>query len=166
MIVPVVGTTPGARYGHTIAFSKPFLMVFGGNTGNQAVNDVWTLNVEKSPHFWTKLECEGEQPPVRVYHSSALCTSGTANGMIVIFGGRTQDQSALNDSWGLRRHRNKTWDWVSKASNFFLICIRFARHIELTPPRPCQDINTLLCFWDLTCSLLEAEPTPLERQFL
>jgi len=112
MIVPVVGTTPGRRYGHTIAFTKPFLMVFGGNTGNEAVNDVWTLNVEKAPHFWTKLECEGEQPPTRVYHSSALCSSGTANGMIVIFGGRTQDQSALNDSWGLRRHRNKTWDWV------------------------------------------------------
>lgn len=33
MIVPVVGSTPGRRYGHTIIFSKPHLMVFGGNTG-------------------------------------------------------------------------------------------------------------------------------------
>jgi protein phosphatase len=32
--------------------------------------------------------------------------------MMVIFGGRTSDQSALNDSWGLRRHRNGRWDWV------------------------------------------------------
>jgi protein phosphatase len=32
--------------------------------------------------------------------------------MIVIFGGRSADQQALNDTWGLRRHRNGTWDWV------------------------------------------------------
>ena len=28
MIVPVVGSTPGRRYGHTIIFSKPHLLVF------------------------------------------------------------------------------------------------------------------------------------------
>jgi hypothetical protein len=32
--------------------------------------------------------------------------------MVVIFGGRSSEQYALNDSWGLRRHRNGTWDWV------------------------------------------------------
>lgn len=32
--------------------------------------------------------------------------------MIVIYGGRGNDQVATNDSWGLRRHRNGTWDWV------------------------------------------------------
>ena len=32
--------------------------------------------------------------------------------MMVIFGGRTTDQSALKDTWGLRRHRDGRWDWV------------------------------------------------------
>jgi protein phosphatase len=32
--------------------------------------------------------------------------------MIVIFGGRAGDTAALNDTWGLRRHRNGLWDWV------------------------------------------------------
>jgi len=32
-VVPVVGTTPGRRYGHSLTFTKPFLIVFGGNTG-------------------------------------------------------------------------------------------------------------------------------------
>jgi len=32
--------------------------------------------------------------------------------MIVIFGGRATDNNPLNDSWGLRRHRNGSWDWV------------------------------------------------------
>ena len=37
---------------------------------------------------------------------------GSAMGMMVIFGGRTNDQSALNDTWGLRRHRDGRWDWI------------------------------------------------------
>ena len=52
MIVPVVGRTPGRRYGHTIVFSKPYLLVFGGNTGTEPVNDVWCLNVDKAPFSW------------------------------------------------------------------------------------------------------------------
>lgn len=40
MIVPVVGSTPGRRYGHTIVYSKPNLLVCGGNTGSEAVSDV------------------------------------------------------------------------------------------------------------------------------
>jgi hypothetical protein len=112
MIVPVVGSTPGRRYGHTIIFSKPHLLVFGGNTGQEPVSDVWCLSVEKAPFSWIKLDCGKENPAVRVYHSAALCQTGSATGMMVVFGGRTSDQSSLNDSWGLRRHRDGRWDWV------------------------------------------------------
>ena len=45
MIVPVIGQTPGRRYGHTIVFNKPYILVFGGNTGSKPVNDVWCLNI-------------------------------------------------------------------------------------------------------------------------
>ncbi|CAK79408.1 unnamed protein product (macronuclear) [Paramecium tetraurelia] len=110
--VPVIGTTPGRRYGHTMVLIKPHLIVFGGNTGQEPVNDVWSFNLEKSPYSWQKLECSSEQPNVRVYHSAALCTTGSANGMMVAFGGRTNDQGALNDTWGLRKHRDGRWDWV------------------------------------------------------
>ena len=58
MIVPVIGTTPGRRYGHTIVFIKPYLLVFGGNTGTEPVNDVWVLNVDKAPFSWISLELE------------------------------------------------------------------------------------------------------------
>jgi hypothetical protein len=37
--------TPGKRYGHTLTYSKPFLMVFGGNIGDRTVNDCWILNI-------------------------------------------------------------------------------------------------------------------------
>jgi len=112
MIVPVVGQTPGRRYGHSIVFSKPFLLVFGGNTGTEPVNDTWVLNVDRAPFSWQKHDSPGEYPCVRVYHSAALCNFGSANGMMVIFGGRTADQSALKDTWGLRKHRDGRWDWV------------------------------------------------------
>lgn len=37
--------TPGKRYGHTLTHSKPFIIVFGGNIGDRAVNDCWILNI-------------------------------------------------------------------------------------------------------------------------
>ncbi len=41
-------------------FIKPSLVVFGGNTGSEPVNDVWSLDLEKAPYGWKKLECGGE----------------------------------------------------------------------------------------------------------
>jgi len=112
IIVPVVGPTPGRRYGHVMTFCNPHLFVFGGNTGSDPVNDVWCLSVEKAPFAWSKITCSSDLPPARVYHSAAQCITGSAAGMMVIFGGRSADQSALNDTWGLRKHRDGTWDWV------------------------------------------------------
>jgi diadenosine tetraphosphatase ApaH/serine/threonine PP2A family protein phosphatase len=111
-IIPVVGPTPGRRYGHTLTYAKPFLVAFGGNTGSEPVNDTWCLSIEKLPYSWQKLDTKSEMPLARVYHSAALCRHGPAMGMIVIFGGRSGDQVALHDAWGLRRHRSGAWDWV------------------------------------------------------
>ena len=32
--------------------------------------------------------------------------------MMVVYGGRRKDGLVLNDMWGLRRHRNGSWDWT------------------------------------------------------
>lgn len=112
-IVPVVGNTPGRRYGHTMIAAKPNLVIFGGNNGTDTVNDVWILNIEKSPYTWVKLPIIGDIPSPRTYHSASLCTFGSATGMMVVFGGRGSDQTPLNDAWGLRKHRDGRWDWVS-----------------------------------------------------
>ena len=130
MIVPVVGVTPGRRYGHTLVYSKPNLIVFAGNTGSETINDAWSLNVEKSPFAWIKLEV-ASPPPARVYHSSALCSTGSAAGMMVTFGGRGIDQSALNDSWGLRKHRDGKWDWVKAPYKTSLIPTHRYQHTNL-----------------------------------
>jgi len=113
MKVPVVGLTPGRRYGHSMIFNKPLLIVFGGNNGQQAECDIWVLDVERSPFIWNEVSVIHARCPLpRVYHSAEVCREGPAAGMMVVFGGRTPDNRSLRDIWGLRQHRDGRWDWV------------------------------------------------------
>ena len=109
--VPVEGPRPAARYGHAMVFLKPFIVVFGGNIGNEPNNEVWTLSIDKSPFFWSKLDIkEGPQP--RVYHAATIWKSGSKGDMVLVFGGRTFNNEPLKDLWGLRRHNSGVWDWL------------------------------------------------------
>lgn len=113
MSVPVLGSTPGRRYGHSMVFSKPSLIVFGGNSGQTAESDIWVLDVEQSPFQWSEVTVMHTRVPLpRVYHSADMCREGPAAGMMVVFGGRTPDNRSLRDTWGLRQHRDGRWDWV------------------------------------------------------
>jgi hypothetical protein len=107
------GTSPGKRYGHAMVYAKPYIAVFGGNLGNKITNDIWVINIDETKLEWKKLEPTSDLPPPRMYHCAAVCKYGGAAGMIVIFGGRSDGSSALNDTWGLRKHRNGSWDWVN-----------------------------------------------------
>ena len=51
-------------------------------------------------------------PPPRIYHACSICKYGGALNMIIVYGGRNDKGIPLNDCWGLRKHRNGTWDWV------------------------------------------------------
>lgn len=105
------GVSPGARYGHVMAFLKPFLIIYGGNTGNETVGDVWINDIFGNCE-WKKADTGQDNPPPRVYHSASICRTGTANGMMVVFGGRGNDNQSLSDAWGLRKHRNNQLDWM------------------------------------------------------
>jgi len=38
--------------------------------------------------------------------------------MMIIFGGRSSDvKSSFNDLWGLRKHRDSSWDWLKAPYN-------------------------------------------------
>lgn len=54
--VPINGAKPEPRYGHTMIFFKPYIIVFGGNIGNDPANDVWALSIDKSPFVWNKID--------------------------------------------------------------------------------------------------------------
>jgi protein phosphatase len=110
--LPTSGPSPGKRYGHTMSYLKPYLIVLGGNLGNKITNDIWLINIDDGILEWKKLEPTGDIPSNRMYHASTVCKTGGAAGMLIVFGGRTDSNIALNDTWGLRKHRDGTWDWV------------------------------------------------------
>ena len=56
-------------------------------------------------------------PCPRLYHSSGICEKGNAKDILIVFGGRDQKEQALNDIWGLRKHRNGKWDWIKAPIN-------------------------------------------------
>lgn len=39
------GTSPGSRYGHVMGYLKPYLIIHGGNTGNEPIGDVWVNDI-------------------------------------------------------------------------------------------------------------------------
>lgn len=74
-------------------------------------------NEQNNSFVWNKLEVLNNQAPsARVYHAAAVCTKGNASGMMILFGGRDSQDQALNDTWGLRKHRDGTWDWTKAPS--------------------------------------------------
>jgi protein phosphatase len=136
---------PSRRYGHTMVYAKPHLVIFGGvlKDKNKLSNELWVLNLENRLIDTNKLHnqitlkineeikvtpCDGPDyfyewklvefnkdsllPPPRMYHSAGICRSGRAKGMILIFGGRADKSTPLNDLWGLRKHRNGSWEWI------------------------------------------------------
>jgi len=164
MSVPVLGSTPGRRYGHTMIFNKPLLIVFGGNNGAQAECDIWVLDVERSPFQWTEVSVMHTRCPLpRVYHSAEVCREGPAAGMMVVFGGRTPDNRSLKDTWGLRQHRDGRWDWVEaptkrglppeprfQHSCLFLnskLLIVGGRGSDVNKPLPTAVYDTETCEW-------------------
>lgn len=112
--VPIGGNKPQSRYGHSMIFFKPFILLVGGNIGNEPSNEVWFLSIDKSPFFWKKIDfnMDIKTPSPRVYHSLSLWKSPEKGEMVLMFGGRNKKGEALNDLWGLRRHNNGIWDWI------------------------------------------------------
>ena len=87
------GSTPGKRYGHTLVYNNPYIILFGGNCNNEVMNDAWTFNSINDSYQWFKVELNPNDPAPcpRAYHSADICTFGAGSGMMVIFGGRRKD---------------------------------------------------------------------------
>lgn len=58
----VEGEKPSKRYGHVLVFNKPNLILFGGSTGNNTINETWILDLMKTNFIWVKLDCSGLLP--------------------------------------------------------------------------------------------------------
>ena len=113
-LINVTGPSPGKRYGHTLSNIQQNLILIGGNTTTGLSNDIWIIDIIEKEPSWQKIQTENIEniPCPRLYHTSVICNKGAAKGMLIIFGGRNSKENALNDIWGLRKHRNGKWDWI------------------------------------------------------
>lgn len=114
MKVPIEKTTPGYRYGHSMVYIMPILILFGGSGKNEIMNDVWILSTDKTPFKWEKVQPKGPfSPNPRVYHSANLFKVAGNQEMMIVFGGRDKDNNSLNDIIGLKRDASSNqWEWT------------------------------------------------------
>ena len=107
--IPIIGITPGKRYGHSLVYINPCIYLFGGNlSSNLLSNDVYYINLNKIPYSWIKINISNDSkvPYQRMYHS--VCVYD--NKMIIV-GGRSEKDNALNDVWMLYKGNNKKFYW-------------------------------------------------------
>ena len=88
---------PPPRRAHTAVLYKNKLWVFGGGNGSQALNDLWTLdvNVPVERMRWTQQKTKGKAPVPRGYHTANLVGS-----VMVIMGG-SDGKECFSDIWCL-----------------------------------------------------------------
>ena len=107
--VHVRGPGPGKRYAHVLSFvAQRFLVVIGGTDGSKCLGDTWVLDTTTKPYEWSKCAPSGPIPSPRTYASA----STRSDGLLLLCGGRGADGFALNDAYGLARHRDGRWEWA------------------------------------------------------
>lgn len=72
----------------------------------------YNKGVIESPLKWFLISYTNNWPSERVYFSSSICRAGNAKGMVFIYGGRDSNKRSLSDLWGLRKHRDNSFDWI------------------------------------------------------
>ena len=114
------GNIPCKRYGHSMIYNKPYLVLFGGNDGKKELNDAFIIKFDRCDKngisefdiiFWRELDIKKDAPSPRMYFSMSLCDFGKSKNMIFIFGGRGINKEVYNDMYGLSYNRSGAWKW-------------------------------------------------------
>ena len=111
MRVPIEGQTPGLRYGHSLVYIAPILILFGGSGRNEILSDVWVLSTDKTPFRWEKVNAAGKTPIARVYHTATVFKVSGNTEMMSVFGGRDTSGKSLTEVHGLKKD-SSDWEWV------------------------------------------------------
>ena len=130
MQVPIDGQTPGPRYGHSMVYIFPNLILFGGssnsgqNRKNIIMKDVWIFPTDKTPFNWIRLETESNSIlTARLYHTACVYQKINGEGeSLVLFGGRDSQNVSLKDLCLLvkQKENNKEyyqWLYVTPRNN-------------------------------------------------
>lgn len=123
MKVPIDGPTPGPRYGHSMVYIMPYLILFGGSNGgnsqpkNEIMNDIWVFGTDETPFRWIKVTTKNGSPSARLYHSACIYDKSNGNGEgMILFGGRDSQNCSLKDLLILRKDKME-YEWTNLPSN-------------------------------------------------
>ena len=128
MLVPIEGQTPGPRYGHSMVYIHPHLILFGGssnvgqNKKNLIMKDVWIFPTDKTPFNWIRIDTEGNSIiTARLYHTSCIYQKFNGeNDSLVLFGGRDSQNVSLKDLCLLTKQKETNsyqWTYVTPNNN-------------------------------------------------
>ena len=115
------GIVPCKRYGHSMIYNKPYLILFGGNNGKRELNDIFITKFDKIEKnsitefniiLWRELDIKDNVPSPRMYFPISLCEYGDSRNMIFIYGGKGINKEVYNDMYGLSINRKGVWKWT------------------------------------------------------
>ena len=101
---------PSSRYGHTLTYLDPYLVLFGGSKGKVLSDGLWIMHMGRDSYMWDRLKINLPSPSPRVYHSAVNWQKHNQH-FIFFFGGKTGKVKTSNELWVLRRDEQNSWDW-------------------------------------------------------
>ena len=118
MQVPIDGNTPGQRYGHSMVYIYPNLILFGGSSSSDSnhkniiMKDIWIFPTTKTPFNWIRVDTEGSSiVTARLYHTTCVYQKlNGENDSLVLFGGRDSQNTSLKDLCILFKPKDDTKD--------------------------------------------------------
>lgn len=122
-VFPVDAPQPPPRRAHTAVLYKGKVWVFGGGNGSQALNDLWTLdvNVPVERMKWEEQRTRGKAPVARGYHTANLV------GNVMIIMGGSDGKECFSDIWCL----NLGMSTSLTRRSFMLKSVLFNRYSDL-----------------------------------
>eukprot|EP00658_Telonema_sp_P-2_P004431 TRINITY_DN11654_c0_g1_i5.p1 TRINITY_DN11654_c0_g1~~TRINITY_DN11654_c0_g1_i5.p1 ORF type:complete len:377 (-),score=67.03 TRINITY_DN11654_c0_g1_i5:780-1910(-) len=94
------GSTPGARYDHTIVpgLGTFTLVLFGGVSSGVTMHDAWGFHEESNT--WTEIKSTAPPGPLKG-HTSVTVTESSGSGSMLVFGGSNGSSTSLDVLWRL-----------------------------------------------------------------
>ncbi|ANQ06406.1 Uncharacterized protein PCOAH_00007370 [Plasmodium coatneyi] len=133
--IQTVGRKPSSRFGHTLDFLYPHLVLFGGNENvcddeetSSYKNDLWVLNIKKGKKKYTKSrKCERKKvlyfqweevayqfvdPLGRYFHATAVwydVENKTNN--LILYGGKMRKKTSVSSRLLVLQNCGNKWRW-------------------------------------------------------
>ena len=101
---------PSARYLHAAVYDpvRDRMVVFGGYSTRDLVNDVWVLSLARAPE-WSQLNPVGTPPSPRHLMSAVF---DPVRDRVVVFGGLDRAIGYRDDVWALSLDATPTWTMI------------------------------------------------------